>query len=127
MLDRLNDLDEKLELLLERFSSVKKKLDGRDKENARLKNKITTLKKGGGRETSSDDEALEIVTNERDELAEQLLRMEQENKKLKKQIAHQDKQLKLSSEREKETLTKIQSIISRIDDLEAEIGELENG
>jgi hypothetical protein len=119
MLDRLITLEEKLSLLLQRFTSAKK-------ENQRLKSMLKSARKG--KKPSEEEEAfdpLELL-KEREELSLSLEQSQNESRQLQKKVNELEKILQEKNELERETAKKVQSIIARIDTLEAEIGELEN-
>ena len=119
MLDRLITLEEKLCLLLQRFASAKK-------ENQRLKSMLKSARKvKKPSEGGEDFDPLELL-QERDGLSLSLEQSQNESRQLQKKINELEKTLQEKNELERETAKKVQSIIARIDALEAEIGELEN-
>jgi len=119
MLERLNTLEEKLNLLLQRFASLKK-------DNQRLKSMLKSAKKTKKpSEEAEEFDPLELL-QEREELSLNLEKSQTESRQLKKKIGELEKTLQEKNELERETAKKVQAIIARIDTLEAEIGELEN-
>ncbi|MBN1902681.1 hypothetical protein JW926_15250, partial [Candidatus Sumerlaeota bacterium] len=83
MLERLNSLEEKLDSVLTRFISLKKERDERVAENRKLKLQIEKMSKEKKNVPLAEghDKAQE---KEHGEKAEQLRKIEEENKALKK-------------------------------------------
>ena len=126
MLDRLNLLEEKLDSLLKRFTELRKDIVSREEESRRLKAQIKGQRKDKKDLPESDQSEIELLEKERDQFAEQLRKVEEESKLLKMRINSQEKELENKSALEEETLGKLRDIITRIDALEVEIGELEH-
>ncbi len=126
MLKRLNSLEQKLDSLLKRFSNLRNLLAEREAESQKLKDEIKTLKKPKRAALKTGVAEIESLRNERDELVATLKEAEAENDQLRKQITTLEKELNSKTALEEETFEKLRDIISRIDTLEAEIGELEN-
>jgi chromosome segregation ATPase len=126
MLDRLNLLEEKLDSLLKRFTELRKDIVSREEESRRLKAQMKGQRKDKKDLPESDQSEIELLEKERDQFAEQLRKVEEESKLLKMRINSQEKELENKSALEEETLGKLRDIITRIDALEVEIGELEH-
>lgn len=123
MLDRLNALEEKLDALLRKMLSMQEDLESSEDENKKLRKRLK--QKGSGDKAGSKAE-LDAVSEERDDLAKHLNEARKENRKLTQQIDRLEDEIAENQKREKETLNKLQTILSRIDALETEIGELQN-
>ena len=123
MLDRLNSLEEKLDALLRKMLSMQDDLEKSEEENKKLRNR---LKQKGSKGGAASQAEIDEVTEERDKLAKQLEESQKENRKMNQQIDKLEDEIEENQKREKETLKKLQSILSRIDALETEIGELQN-
>ena len=121
MLKRLNKLEDKLESLLQRFADLRQELADRTEESRKLKTRLKSLDKA--RKAPSEDDAL---LEEHRQLLKHLQETEEENRSLKEKIGKLEKEIENKAALEEETLDKLRSIISRIDALEAEIGELEH-
>jgi regulator of replication initiation timing len=132
MFDRLDSLDEKLDSLLQKFHAMKQALSASEKESEQLKNMLklrpSAKKRSSAEKMSSGgpEGALLRVKEERDRFEDFFKKSSAENEKLVKKLSRLKIELDSKKIREKETLKKIQLIISRIDVLESEIGELEN-
>ena len=118
MLKRLNDLEEKLDTLLKKLVRMHDEVEARDREIARLR-KTAQGASGAGQPAESAPPG-DCVP------AAQLEKAEQENAKLRDQVEKLEKELENRVALEKETLGKLMNILTRIDALEAEIGELQN-
>ena len=126
MLRRLSALEEKLDSLLQRFSSIRKELAARDEESQRLKDKIKSMKKGRGGGVKADQDEILALEKERDQLSLRLQKSEKEKALLNKKIKELEQEIESKAALEEETLEKLRDIISRIDALEEEIGEMEH-
>jgi chromosome segregation ATPase len=126
MLDRLNLLEEKLDALLKRFGEFRKDLASREEESRLLKAQTKGLRKDKKGLPESDQDCMAVLKKERDQFAEQLRKVEEENNLLKMKLTSQEKELENKTALEEETLGKLRDIITRINALEAEIGELEH-
>ncbi|HOE62686.1 MAG TPA: hypothetical protein PKW18_00110 [Candidatus Sumerlaeota bacterium] len=118
MLDRMHILEEKLNSLLERFLALKA-------ESRRMKSQMKTRK---GKKDSAEEGAadIEALQQERDALARELEQTQSCNKELQLKIEELENAFQSKTNMDKQTIQVIQSIITRIDALEAEIGELEH-
>lgn len=125
MLERLNSLEEKLDSLLKRLVSLKRERDDREDESRKLRSQIDKMKKEKPGASKAEDHDKDLQ-KERKDWAEQLRKSEEENKVLKKKTEFLEKELENKAALEEETMGKLRDIITRIDALEAEIGELED-
>ena len=127
MLERLNSLEEKLDSLLKRLVSLKQERDDQVEEARKLKSQLDKIKKGKSGAPGAADRDKETHKDVGDEeYRDQLRKSEEEKKLLKKKIEFLEKELENKNALEEETMGKLRDIITRIDALEAEIGELEN-
>jgi uncharacterized coiled-coil DUF342 family protein len=125
MLERLNSLEEKLDSLLHRLINLKQERDNREEEVRKLRSQIDKMdkeKQGGTDEGDHDKD----IQKDHKESTDQLRKSEEENKLLKKKIVFLEKELENKTALEEETMGKLRDILTRIDALEAEIGELEH-
>ena len=126
MLRRLSDLEEKLDSLLKRFGSLREELAARDEESEKLKDKFKHMKKSKGGGGKADQDEILALEKERDKLDERFQKSEREKALLKKNIKELEQEIESKAALEGETLEKLRDIISRIDALEVEIGEMEH-
>ena len=125
MLERLNSLEEKLESLLKCFIRLKKERDELEEESRKMRSQIGKFKKEKPGASKAGDHDINL-RKEHKTLVERLRKSEEENKLLKKKTVFLEKELENKTALEEETMGKLRDIITRIDALEAEIGELEH-